>query len=124
MTPLQIEILLHYYCHGNDYRDGDFSAPAVREAIDVFKEIKMLEQDTDPRSPRTYRATPRCNYYVEYLCRIPLPEQSWTITPPTAGVDERRCGWKGGVPGSWYEMKPGETPADTLLRMQREGAFT
>lgn len=29
MSPLEIEILLHYYYCPGDYQDGDFSAPAA-----------------------------------------------------------------------------------------------
>jgi 5-methylcytosine-specific restriction protein A len=34
-TPLYIEIGLHYATKADDYRDGDFTAPAVREALRV-----------------------------------------------------------------------------------------
>lgn len=42
MSPLQIEILLCYYARCCDYRDGDFSAPAVRTEIDYFREAGYL----------------------------------------------------------------------------------
>ena len=29
MTPLLIEIMLHYYSRVDDYRNGNFDAPAV-----------------------------------------------------------------------------------------------
>lgn len=35
----------------------------------------------------------------------------------------RRGSWKGGCVGCSYEMKPGETPVQTLMRMQRERRF-
>lgn len=41
-----------------------------------------------------------------------------------AEVGERTGSWKGGVTGCSYEMQPGETPAETLYRMQQERAFT
>lgn len=38
-------------------------------------------------------------------------------------VGEARGSWKGGCTGCGYEMKPGETPRDTLMRMQDERRF-
>lgn len=39
-------------------------------------------------------------------------------------VGERTGSWKGGVVGCGYEMKKGETPLDTLRRMERDRKFT
>lgn len=38
-------------------------------------------------------------------------------------VGERTGSWKGGCTGCSYEMKPGETPLETLRRMERERTF-
>ncbi len=38
-------------------------------------------------------------------------------------VGERTGSWKGGCVGCGYDMKPGETPLDTLRRMERERVF-
>lgn len=38
-------------------------------------------------------------------------------------VGERSGSWKGGCVGCSYEMKPGETPLETLRRMERERKF-
>jgi hypothetical protein len=38
-------------------------------------------------------------------------------------VGERTGSWKGGVLGCSYEMNAGESPADTLRRMERERVF-
>lgn len=38
-------------------------------------------------------------------------------------VGERSGSWKGGVLGCGYEMKRGETPQETLRRMERERVF-
>ncbi|MDE4189661.1 hypothetical protein [Phaeobacter gallaeciensis] len=38
-------------------------------------------------------------------------------------VGERSGSWKGGCVGCSYEMKPGETPLDTLRRMEKERTF-
>jgi hypothetical protein len=42
VNPLQVEILLWYFSRARDYRDGDFSAPAVRAQIDNFREVGIL----------------------------------------------------------------------------------
>ena len=78
MTPLQIDILLHYYARANDYLDGDFSAPAVRQAIDDFKSENMLERATG-ESGATYQITERARVYIEVLLSVPLPMQRWVM---------------------------------------------
>lgn len=39
-------------------------------------------------------------------------------------VGEKVDSWKGGCTGCGYEMKPGETPEETLRRMEQERKFT
>lgn len=79
MTPLQIEMLLHYYSRADDYRDGDFSAPAVREALEGFKRDELLEEDKAD-TPRTcYVITERGRVYIEAIRAIPLPERRWVM---------------------------------------------
>lgn len=45
MTPLELSILLHYYGCADDFRNGDFSAPAVSAAFETFldPDVGMLE---------------------------------------------------------------------------------
>lgn len=38
-------------------------------------------------------------------------------------VGERTGSWKGGTVGCSYESRPGETPVQTLRRMERERRF-
>ena len=80
MTPLMIEILLHYYSCARDYRNGDFSAPAVREAIDWFRgEAGMLNTHSVRDSDATYSLTDKGKFYVEYLLSIPIPVIRYAI---------------------------------------------
>lgn len=80
MTPLEISILLHYYCSGTDFRDGDFSAPAVREAIDRFKENGSLQLSTDDDNMQSILVrTDKTCVYVEALCAVPEAVQRWII---------------------------------------------
>lgn len=78
MTPLELEILLHYYCKARDYRDGDFSFPAVREAIESFVRYEKLLVST-PCSDSAYVITDRGKFYVDHLLNQPLPKQVWVI---------------------------------------------
>lgn len=71
MTPLQIGIMLHYYAMGDDYREADFSAPAVREAIDWLNDEQMIYR-TRGGKPKC-RITDKGRAYVDYLCAVPLP---------------------------------------------------
>jgi len=73
MTPLLIEMILHYHATPGDYRDGDFSAPAVREAIDWMREESLIVY----KKEGGYQATERLHAYVEKICSIDLPIKKW-----------------------------------------------
>lgn len=84
MTLLQIEILMHYHCSSRDYRNGDHSAPAVREAIDFFLDSDMLrhegfrpEYNEDGSLLARYKLTSRGEAFVKFIQVIPLPTASW-----------------------------------------------
>lgn len=86
MTPLELSILIHYRGCANDFRDGDFSAPAVRDAIDRFRDVlKLIEFDNTEtkhfsfNETRTYRLTERGRVFVDALCEAPLPIQAWVM---------------------------------------------
>jgi hypothetical protein len=82
MTPLKIEILLHYYCSPEEYREGDLSAPAVEEAIEWFLDNGLLEL-ADHRDKEkcggSFRATDRAKALIEAWCNTPLPVSVWVI---------------------------------------------
>lgn len=85
MTPLLIEMLLHYHYSGVDYREGDFQAPSVREGIDWLRdEARMIENDDESRR-RTYKLSERGEIYVKALMTVPLPVQVWAM--PTTSPD-------------------------------------
>ena len=72
MTPLHIEIALHY-CKSQDSevaayigRDSDATAQIHRE----FADAGLLEIAGDNKH---WKATERMHLYVEALCRVPLP---------------------------------------------------
>jgi hypothetical protein len=73
MSPLAIEILLHYHCTPGDYRNGDFSAPAVRELIDWMHDEDLIAHKPDGG----YTSTSRLTAVVKKLCSVDLPEMQW-----------------------------------------------
>lgn len=79
MTPLQIDILLHYHCSGCDYREGDYSAPAVREAIDWMRAESQLIENDNESARRCYKLSERGQVYVNALMAVPLPVQVWVM---------------------------------------------
>lgn len=81
MRPIDIEVLLHYYTRADDFRQGDFTAPAVRELIDSFREkYGLLEHTPEGVGGRSaYRLTERGKFYIEALLAVPLPVSKWII---------------------------------------------
>lgn len=82
MTPLQIEILLHYYTRTDDYREGDFSAPAVCEAINDFRDRPdgpLISQEQVICRHACYALTERGKVFVEAILSLPLPVQEWVM---------------------------------------------
>jgi hypothetical protein len=86
MTPLEIEILMHYRCRAVDYRDGDHSAPAVKEAIEGFIAQGLLthhgfciERFDDGSLRARYAVTDRAIAYLDALCNVPLPVSAWIV---------------------------------------------
>lgn len=68
MTPLELEILLHYKSHADDYRQGDHSASAVRDAFDAFVAGGFL-QEADQKRERRYSLAVRGEAAVEAALR-------------------------------------------------------
>lgn len=83
MTPLQVEILLWYHARACDYRDGDFTAPAVREAIDHFRDrtdtLKENPHTNEPGIYQTYRLTDRGEAFIKAILELPYPVCRWEV---------------------------------------------
>ncbi len=89
MTPLEISILIHYRCSPTDFRDGDFSAPAVRQAIDQFKDSGFIRlTEDDDKAEAIYVGTDKCRAYVEALEAVPEPVQRWVVPAAPTGQDQ------------------------------------
>jgi len=73
MTPLAIEIMLHYHTRSDDFRDGDFSA-VVREIMDqLILKDEMLKRRVQPCGP-VFELTSKGKAYVAMLTNMPLPD--------------------------------------------------
>jgi len=80
MNLLTIEIIIHYWTRGNDYRDGDLSAPAVKESINFLLEEDMIRRnDGSHYKSMKYIPTDRLQAFVFHLQELPLPEKKWSM---------------------------------------------
>lgn len=78
MSPLQLQILLHYYCCANDFQDGDMRATAIHEAVDWFMSEGLLEV-APKQMEASYLLTDRGAVFVDALKLTPLPIQKWVM---------------------------------------------
>jgi hypothetical protein len=80
VTPLYIEIALHYVCSTGEFSRKD--APACKEAIDSLREAGLLRwNDFDQQ----HEATEGLRVWVNALTRVPLPVIQWAI-PLSSGT--------------------------------------
>ena len=73
LTPLELEILLHYYECGEDYYGGDFCGVGVMAALSRLFEAELL----DRRTFRPYRISERGRVHIENLLGVRFPELRW-----------------------------------------------
>ena len=80
-TPLELEILLHYYITNSDYRE--LNAPAIKEAIEKFVKLGLLIDNRNNKNDfchQQFRSNDEAlSIYVETLLNVPLPKMKWTI---------------------------------------------
>ena len=81
MSPLQINILLHYYTSPTDYPELSF--PAQQDALEYFLNAGFLTK-TEPgedisADTRSYTPTEKLHVYCQALCQVPEPTQIWTV---------------------------------------------
>ena len=80
MSPLIINIILHYYARANDFREGDLSAPAVGDAVSFLLEEQIIDHNTagEGKIPyQKYKITERGEAYVKKIKAIGFPVQKW-----------------------------------------------
>ncbi len=78
MTPLKVEILLHYYSSPNDFRDLD--APAIKEAIDEFVGLGIMNYlPMNEYKRKIGIEQDALDAYVTAILSVPLPKQKWIV---------------------------------------------
>lgn len=70
MTPLAIEILLHF--HVSPLPHPLSSYPAVAAEIESQLNNGLIEEEK-----ASYRTTERGNAHIRQLCNLPFPTQMW-----------------------------------------------
>ncbi len=78
MTPLQIEILLHYHTRPGDHPDAARPPPPYDDAFNYFLRNGYLIPKNSATTPG-YKATEKLHVYCEALCNVPEPVQKWVI---------------------------------------------
>ena len=82
MTPLQIEILLHYYAKPTDYPYMD--PTSQQEAFKFFIKNRLLVTIDPTTHGATYIITDKGNAYINALRKMPLPVSVWIIPDQAA----------------------------------------
>ena len=73
MTPIKLEILLHYFACSGPYPRS--SAPAVQDAITYLITHDLLERCAE----QPYDVTEKGAAYIKHLLSIPFPVKQWII---------------------------------------------
>lgn len=78
MTPVQIEVILHYRYSPNHFNHGGDSqmSRAHREAHQFWEANEMMTETTE-----SWSLTDKGRAYVEELMAVPLPVAVWTFPP-------------------------------------------
>ena len=79
MSPLEIQIALHYHCVREDYPNPSF--PAQQSVIQSFLTNGFLTKLPDGKDHHnmTYFPTEKLNVFCKALCAVPEPQQVWVI---------------------------------------------
>lgn len=73
MTPLKIEILLHYHYSTEDFQDS----PAAQTAINEFVKLGILQRQLMSSKIKPVREA--LDLYIKELLAVKLPTQKWVI---------------------------------------------
>ena len=83
MSPLELKILLHYHTIAEDY--PELSPPAQQSVMKYFVdqeylvETKFPEGEIIPSGAMRYSPTEKLHFFVDFLCSIPEPKETWEI---------------------------------------------
>ena len=82
-SPLEIGIALHYWTTPTEYDDGEgehFWSPAVQDILSRFVSSGyLIHLDKPNEYGGTYKATDALHIYVDAICAVPFPVQTWII---------------------------------------------
>lgn len=80
VSPLVISIAIHYHTTVGDFRDGDFDAPAVREALELLVDNGLLKvKAVGLDNAFSYKATDGLAAWIDGLRSVPFPKLTWVI---------------------------------------------
>jgi hypothetical protein len=74
VTPLYIEIALHYCCTVGEF--PRIEAPACRDAVNALIDRGLLRWNDEARG---HEATDGLRLWLECLCAVPFPIQAWHV---------------------------------------------
>jgi len=78
VTPLHLEIVMHYATRGNDMEN--IAAPATSQYVRELILAGMVESiKNDAGATRSYKTTDRGMVWLDYLLTVPFPKQKWVI---------------------------------------------
>lgn len=78
VTPLHLEIVMHYHTRGDDMVNLD--APAVKDYVKDLLLTGMLEDTSrEAGTLQSYRTTERGKVWLDYLLKVPFPVPSWRV---------------------------------------------
>lgn len=94
MTPLELEIILHYHSSPTDlpWCVDDDPAPCRDDTMNGLVGAGLLVRERPQNAPgrdnRQFYPTDKLHAFVEMLCSTPLPQQEW-VDPRNLKVARR-----------------------------------
>lgn len=79
MTPYELGVMLHYYCHPGDSPEVERKPPIWRPTINWLLAEGLLQVNADSSRDATYVLTDRGQFFCEALQQLPLPVHRWEI---------------------------------------------
>ena len=77
LSPSDLEVLIH--CHTVPSPHPRREARAIAEAIRMFHDAGMIEQDLDKGGSLIFRTTPKGAVFLTALCYTPEPVAEWRV---------------------------------------------
>ncbi len=80
MTPLELQICLHYHTHVEEMQWIFSGAPITEQTMDDLVHLDLLKRNPKYKQGKgavQFLPTEKLHAYVEILCETPLPIQKW-----------------------------------------------